>query len=74
MKAVRVRRETRRLHHWPVIQLNVWLIVVLSASATCLGIFSWFMIVQSQMDLGTPWYVFQRQFSNPVIRSGPPLY
>jgi hypothetical protein len=54
-----VRRETRRLHHWPVIQLNVWLIVVLSASATCLGIFSWFMIVQSQMDLGTPWYVFK---------------
>ncbi|KAF3387048.1 Arginase [Penicillium rolfsii] len=55
MKAVRVRRETRRLHHWPEIQLNVWLIVVLSASATCLGIFSWFMIVQSQMDLGIPW-------------------
>ncbi|KAJ5493133.1 hypothetical protein N7539_001879 [Penicillium diatomitis] len=55
MKEVRVRRQTRRLHHWPEIQLNIWLIVVLSASATCLGIFSWFMIVQSQMDLGTPW-------------------
>lgn len=57
MKEVKEVRVTRRLHHWPEIQLNVWLIVVLSASATCLGIFSWFMVVQSQMDLGTPWYV-----------------
>ncbi|KAJ5584460.1 uncharacterized protein N7459_004260 [Penicillium hispanicum] len=49
-----VRRE-RLSYHWPEIQLNVWLIVVLSGSATCLGIFSWFMVIQSQMDLGTPW-------------------
>ncbi|CAI7608698.1 hypothetical protein N7509_008594 [Penicillium cosmopolitanum] len=53
--AIRMRREVRPSYHWPEIQLNVWLIVVLSGSATCLGIFSWFMIVQSQMDLGVPW-------------------
>lgn len=50
-----IRRESRLRYHWPEIQLNIWLIVVLSGSATCLGIFAWFMIVQSQMDLGTPW-------------------
>ncbi|KAJ5749705.1 hypothetical protein N7533_006733 [Penicillium manginii] len=53
--ALRMRREVRPSYHWPEIQLNIWLIVVLSGSATCLGIFSWFMIVQSQMDLGVPW-------------------
>lgn len=52
-----VRREIRPRYHWPEIQLNIWLIVVLTGSATCLGIFAWFMTVQSQMDLGVPWYV-----------------
>lgn len=50
-----VRREIRFRYHWPEIQLNIWLIVVLAGSATCLGIFAWFMTVQSQMDLGVPW-------------------
>ncbi|KAJ5489874.1 hypothetical protein LT330_003226 [Penicillium expansum] len=53
--AVRKRREARRRYHWPELQLNIWIMVVLSCSATCLGIFSWFMAVQSQMHLGTPW-------------------
>lgn len=48
-------RIVRLNYHWPEIQLNIWLIVVLSGSATCLGIFSWFMVVQNQMALGTPW-------------------
>ncbi|KAJ5683818.1 uncharacterized protein N7477_000163 [Penicillium maclennaniae] len=50
-----VRKVTRPRYHWPEFQLNVWLIVVLAGSATCLGIFSWFMVVQTQMELGTPW-------------------
>ncbi|KAJ5888033.1 hypothetical protein N7495_008074 [Penicillium taxi] len=48
------RRLKQRIHqsyHWPEIQLNVWLIVVLAGSATCLGIFAWFMVVQTQMNL-----------------------
>ncbi|KAJ5095392.1 hypothetical protein NUU61_004748 [Penicillium alfredii] len=53
--AIRMRRESRRRYHWPELQLNVWIMVVLSGSATCLGIFSWFMAVQAQMHLGTPW-------------------
>lgn len=50
-----VRKVTRPRYHWPEFQLNVWIIVVLAGSATCLGIFSWFMVVQTQMELGTPW-------------------
>ncbi|KAJ5155534.1 hypothetical protein N7492_008337 [Penicillium capsulatum] len=52
---MRDRREKRLSYHWPEIQLNIWLIVVLAGSATCLGIFAWLMAVQSQMELGTPW-------------------
>ncbi|KAJ5326624.1 hypothetical protein N7541_010539 [Penicillium brevicompactum] len=48
-------REVRRRYHWPELQLNIWIMIVLSCSATCLGIFSWFMTVQTQMHLGTPW-------------------
>lgn len=52
----RERRGARR-YHWPEVQLNVWIIVVLAGAATCLGVFAWFMTVQTQMRLGTPWYV-----------------
>ncbi|KAE8152673.1 hypothetical protein BDV25DRAFT_170064 [Aspergillus avenaceus] len=45
----------RRRYHWPELQLNIWILIVLSSSAICLGIFSWFMAVQSEMRLGTPW-------------------
>lgn len=52
-----IYRGYGRKYHWPEIQLNIWLLVVLTASASCLGIFAWFMSVQTQMLLGTPWYV-----------------
>ncbi|OGM42117.1 hypothetical protein ABOM_009168 [Aspergillus bombycis] len=45
----------RRRYHWPELQLNVWILIVLSASAICMGIFAWLMSVQSEMRLGTPW-------------------
>ncbi|THC99887.1 hypothetical protein EYZ11_000585 [Aspergillus tanneri] len=37
------------------VRLNIWIIIVLAASAICLGIFSWFMVVQSELQLGIPW-------------------
>ena len=52
-----IYRERRRRYHWPEAQLNLWLIIILAAAATCLGIFAWFMAVQHQMRLGTPWLV-----------------
>lgn len=49
--------ERRKKYHWPEAQLNCWLIIFLAASATVLGIFSFFMTVQQQMQVGTPWSV-----------------
>lgn len=47
----------RRRYHWPEFQLNIWIILNLAGSATCLGIFAWFLTVQAQLELGMPWYV-----------------
>ncbi|KAI9847301.1 MAG: hypothetical protein M1837_002888 [Sclerophora amabilis] len=55
-ETVRVRTRTTR-YHWPDAQLNFWLIVFLVASATVLGIFAYFMTVQTQLLLGIPWYM-----------------
>ncbi|KAJ5561415.1 hypothetical protein N7535_004118 [Penicillium sp. DV-2018c] len=51
----RKRQPPPRYYHWPEIQLNIWIMIVLSCNATCLGIFAWFMDIQAQMRLGTPW-------------------
>ncbi|KAF3483785.1 uncharacterized protein GIQ15_03109 [Arthroderma uncinatum] len=40
---------------WPEIRLHVWLLVNLASSTTCLGIFSWFLFVQTQLSVSTPW-------------------
>ncbi|KAF7510215.1 hypothetical protein GJ744_006911 [Endocarpon pusillum] len=50
-----IYRETRRRYQWPEVQLNLWIFIVLVAASTCLGIFAWFMTVQTQMRLGIPW-------------------
>lgn len=54
--AMRSYHQPRRRYHWPELQLNLWILIVLGGSAVCLGIFSWFMVVQSQLGLGIPWY------------------
>jgi hypothetical protein len=50
-----IYRERRRRYQWPELQLNLWIFIVLIAASTCLGIFAWFMTVQTQMRLGIPW-------------------
>lgn len=49
-------RESRRRYHWPELQLNLWIFVVLAGAATVLGINAWFIVVQDQMEIGIPWY------------------
>lgn len=49
--------ERRRKYMWPEAQLNFWLIIMIASGATILGIFAYFMTVQSQFHLGVPWYV-----------------
>jgi len=50
-----IYRETRRRYQWPEVQLNLWILIILAASATVLGIFAWFITVQNQLEIGTPW-------------------
>ncbi|RAL01684.1 uncharacterized protein BO80DRAFT_353755 [Aspergillus ibericus CBS 121593] len=52
--AVRIYHRRRR-YHWPELQLNIWILVALSSSAICLGIFAWFMTVQNDLQLEVPW-------------------
>ncbi|MCJ1485603.1 hypothetical protein MMC06_005778 [Schaereria dolodes] len=47
--------ERRRKYHWPEAQLNVWIIIMLAAAATDLGVFANFMNVQQALKLGVPW-------------------
>ncbi|KAI9851970.1 MAG: hypothetical protein M1838_002259 [Thelocarpon superellum] len=54
-ETVRVIRRTTR-YRWPDLQLNIWLIIFLAASATLTGIFANFMTIQNQLGLGIPWY------------------
>lgn len=48
--------ETRRKYHWPEAQLNLWMLVMLAASASELGFFTFFYTNQVQLELGIPWY------------------
>ncbi|KAI2607824.1 hypothetical protein GGR54DRAFT_402906 [Hypoxylon sp. NC1633] len=51
-------RRVARIHryHWPAIQLNVWMLVMLAASCCIIGIFATFVGVQQQLELYVPWY------------------
>lgn len=53
VREVRVVR-TRR-YRWPAVQLNFWLLIMLVASCTILGIFASFITVQNQLEVGIPW-------------------
>ncbi|KAI3318101.1 arginase-like protein [Xylariaceae sp. AK1471] len=51
-------RRAARVHryHWPAIQLNVWMLVMLAASFLIIGVFGTFITIQQQLDLFVPWY------------------
>lgn len=48
----------REKYYWPDLQLNIWTIVMLATAGLILGVNAQFMQIQSQMGLGTPWYVY----------------
>ncbi|KAG9241433.1 hypothetical protein BJ878DRAFT_482951 [Calycina marina] len=52
---IMIRRAKTR-YHWPEVQLNFWLLIMIVGTATILGIFANFMAVQTQLQVGTPWY------------------
>ncbi|RMZ85469.1 hypothetical protein DV737_g813, partial [Chaetothyriales sp. CBS 132003] len=55
MSGTEISVRERRRYHWPELQLNLWIFVVLAGASTVLGINAWFIVVQKQMQLGIPW-------------------
>ncbi|RMZ88364.1 hypothetical protein DV736_g4407, partial [Chaetothyriales sp. CBS 134916] len=55
MSGTEIYVRERRRYHWPELQLNLWIFVVLAGASTVLGINAWFIVVQQQMRLGLPW-------------------
>lgn len=51
-----ITQRIRTKYRWPPLQLNFWLLIMLVGSATILGVFAEFLTIQSQLQLGTPWY------------------
>ncbi|KAK8127117.1 uncharacterized protein PG998_002876 [Apiospora kogelbergensis] len=51
-------RRVARIHryHWPAVQLNVWMIVMLVASCLIIGVFATFIGIQQTLNLFVPWY------------------
>ncbi|MCJ1457013.1 hypothetical protein MMC28_007379 [Mycoblastus sanguinarius] len=47
--------ERKRKYVWPEAQLNLWLVVMIAAGATLIGIFTYFMTVQSRFHVNSPW-------------------
>ncbi len=48
-------QRVRTKYHWPPLQLNFWILIMLVGSATILGVFADFISVQDQLRLGVPW-------------------
>ena len=45
-------------YHWPAIQLNVWMLVMLISACTIVGIFGSFITTQQILLLPIPWYAY----------------
>jgi len=49
------RHERVHRYHWPAVQLNFWMLIMIVASCTIIGIFASFIQIQNQLLLGVPW-------------------
>ncbi|KAK3994486.1 hypothetical protein QBC44DRAFT_44574 [Cladorrhinum sp. PSN332] len=52
------RALSERVHkyHWPAVQLNLWMLIMLIAACTIIGVFSTFISIQQTLLLPIPWY------------------
>ncbi|KXX74037.1 hypothetical protein MMYC01_209558 [Madurella mycetomatis] len=52
------RRVVERVHkyHWPAVQLNIWMLIMLIAACTIIGVFATFIEIQQTLLLPIPWY------------------
>lgn len=42
-------------YHWPALQLNVWMLIMVVAASTIIGVFATFIQIQQQLLLAVPW-------------------
>jgi predicted histidine transporter YuiF (NhaC family) len=56
-----------RTYNWPPLQLNFWIFVMLLASSSIMGVFGYFITIQTQLLLPVPWYVCLAISSTPSI-------
>ncbi|KAK4222404.1 arginase-like protein [Podospora fimiseda] len=52
----RVLSERVHKYHWPAVQLNLWMLIMLIAACTIIGVFSTFISTQQTLLLPIPWY------------------
>ncbi|KAK3313958.1 arginase-like protein [Apodospora peruviana] len=52
----RIVSERVHKYHWPAVQLNIWMLIMLVAACTIIGVFSTFIQIQQTLLLGVPWY------------------
>jgi hypothetical protein len=50
-----VLQRVKTKYHWPPVQLNFWILIMLVGSSTILGVFSSFISVQQQLMVPIPW-------------------
>lgn len=62
-----VGAERVHKYHWPAIQLNVWMLIMLIAACTIIGVFATFIDVQNILLLPVPWYVCCQAFLPPPL-------
>jgi arginase len=53
------RHVVERVHkyHWPAVQLNIWMLIMLIAACTIIGVFGTFIQIQQTLLLPIPWCV-----------------
>ncbi|KAK4676297.1 hypothetical protein QC764_511120 [Podospora pseudoanserina] len=43
-------------YHWPAVQLNIWMLIMLISACTIIGVFATFIDIQHTLLLPVPWY------------------
>jgi hypothetical protein len=64
-----VVHRVRTKYHWPALQLNFWLLIMLIGASTILGIYASFITVQEQLNVGIPWYVLLDPFPIEKVKT-----
>ncbi|KAK4443313.1 hypothetical protein QBC34DRAFT_212139 [Podospora aff. communis PSN243] len=51
-------RRVERIHkyHWPALQLNFWMLIMLISACCIIGVFATFIEIQKVLLLPVPWY------------------